>query len=1217
MNIKPNNSVINRNLNIKCLQINLQRNKRATDHLDEYIAEKTIDIVLIQEPYTIKGKLCGFKSKYKLFYAQNCVRPKAAILVANNKLLPTSITTYINEYSTVILLELKSKTFAFISLYCSPFENIELELRHTQNIINVLKPQNLIISIDSNAHSRVWFSNTDDNRGNILNEFIAQNNLIMLNNNVNTPTYYTPEAESFIDLTLTNLAATPLINQWQVLKTETLSDHRYICFNINDECREIKFKSTVKYSTNNANWEQFSSILKPILNELELKIQYIENEAQINTFVNVFNEALTQVCDQSLPKISTKNRIKCNKWWTQELSLERAKVNTARRRYQRCQTANRNALKLDYIEIKAFYKSKILKQKTKSWNEFVEQSTKDNPWGLIYKIAKNKHKSEIVNELIDSSGQLITDNKRIAETFLKKLFPEDEFERDLQIHIDIRAEVEEEYTQINDLPFTEQEITEVVLAQNAKKCPGEDGFTADIVKNTHLTRVSFLPKLYNKCLDIGVFPDCWKTSIVKVIKKVGKSDYRQTSAYRPISLLSVFAKIFEKLMINRITHYLQTNKLLNNNQYGFTAQRSTDDALHSLKDFIKNAFQKKGFALIIALDAIGAFDHTWWPKILYQLRKKGVPMNLYYLSKSYFHNRYAKLWHQNVEAKRKLTLGCPQGSASGPWFWNIYYDDLELNGDAEDEFLEKFADDTILELFAFTTVDIEAKANQALAKVQKWAESNKLEYNAQKTACVLFTNKLNYIKPKVYLNGENLSVSTSFKHLGLYFDSKLRWTVHAHYLKTKASQVIMNLLSFAKLKYGLNSKALETIYKGAVLPLISYSCSVWIEAIDNECIKKPFEILQRQVALRICKAYRTVSSEAANIISNLMPIDLYLKQTAINYYIKRGINNNLTESYLREHNIDLAYIQKPFKATDLPHYAKRIPVSIISSITDTVIAYTDGSKSGYGVGSGFCILNGDSIIKTSKFKLSNYCSVFQSELFAIFKAIEYINYKVNGINSITIITDSLSALKAISNPSSTTMLVQHIYIEINKARSKNTELSFFWVRGHEGNYGNELADKMAKEGAVAHQRIAYDLMPVSYAKKIIYQKNTQIWNNRWLEASTGATTRKYWPTVYDRHSSKKHFQPNYYLTQLLTNHGKFNEYLARFNLRVDAFCSECTGKLDTAEHITYECPKYEEQRSTLKAKVQELHIDWPCNEAKLISKELFSYFNDFAKNIFN
>jgi hypothetical protein len=67
-----------------------------------------------------------------------------------------------------------------------------------------------------------------------------------------------------------------------------------------------------------------------------------------------------------------------------------------------------------------------------------------------------------------------------------------------------------------------------------------------------------------------VFPQRWRSAIIKVIKKPNREDYRQTSAYRPINLISVFGKIYEKLIINRIMHFLRINKKLSNKQYGFT-----------------------------------------------------------------------------------------------------------------------------------------------------------------------------------------------------------------------------------------------------------------------------------------------------------------------------------------------------------------------------------------------------------------------------------------------------------------------------------------------------------------------------------------------------------------------------------------------------------------------------------------------------------------------
>jgi uncharacterized protein YehS (DUF1456 family) len=171
--------------------------------------------------------------------------------------------------------------------------------------------------------------------------------------------------------------------------------------------------------------------------------------------------------------------------------------------------------------------------------------------------------------------------------------------------------------------------------------------------------------------------------------------------------------------------------------------------------------------------------------------------------------------------------------------------------------------------------------------------------------------------------------------------------------------------------------------------MISYSWSVWWEAIDRQFVIKPFTTLQRQVALRITKAYRTLSIEASNILSNLMPIDLYLKQRAVQYFIKNGITNELTEFYLQDLNIDLSNIQKPFKTDELPHFALRNKANIVSEITDKLIAFTDGSKSSRGVGAAYCLLDNNIIIKKAKYKLAAYCSVFQSELLAVLKAIEY------------------------------------------------------------------------------------------------------------------------------------------------------------------------------------------------------------------------------------
>jgi hypothetical protein len=152
-------------------------------------------------------------------------------------------------------------------------------------------------------------------------------------------------------------------------------------------------------------------------------------------------------------------------------------------------------------------------------------------------------------------------------------------------------------------------------------------------------------------------------------------------------------------------------------------------------------------------------------------------------------------------------------------------------------------------------------------------------------------------------------------------------------------------MNYAKNKYGMNTQALEIIYKGVIIPILSYACPIWIDNYEKKYISLSFERIQRLIALRMCRAYRTVSSDALNVIANLMPIDLVLKQRAVEYYMKKGIATDLTEYYFRDYRIDFQNIQKPIKHYDLPHPARDIKLSITEPQTGNLSIFIRGFKS--------------------------------------------------------------------------------------------------------------------------------------------------------------------------------------------------------------------------------------------------------------------------------
>ena len=183
--------------------------------------------------------------------------------------------------------------------------------------------------------------------------------------------------------------------------------------------------------------------------------------------------------------------------------------------------------------------------------------------------------------------------------------------------------------------------------------------------------------------------------IVPITKPV-KENSMEITNFRPISLTNVAGKVMEKLLINRMTHFIYTNELLGCDQYGFTPQKSAIVAAIEVKNYLEVALREGQIAIKVILDVQGAFDSEWWPNIITTLQKLKCPKNLYKLTKSYFSERKAVLSTNNIIIEKEVSKGCPQGSCCGPAFWNIQFNAI-LHLDYEKQTkMVAYADDVIL-----------------------------------------------------------------------------------------------------------------------------------------------------------------------------------------------------------------------------------------------------------------------------------------------------------------------------------------------------------------------------------------------------------------------------------------------------------------------------------------------------------------------------------------
>ena len=162
---------------------------------------------------------------------------------------------------------------------------------------------------------------------------------------------------------------------------------------------------------------------------------------------------------------------------------------------------------------------------------------------------------------------------------------------------------------LHNICVTPKMVRTVVMNLDLSKTSGPDCIPVVVLKNCEPELSYILAELFNKCLKESCFPDCWKvSSVIPVFKNVWEMSSAKN--YRPVSLLSVVSKVFEKLVNNRIASHLDKCGLFSDFQYGFRFSRSTADLFTVASDRIARAFNRSGATRAVALDISKAFDRV-------------------------------------------------------------------------------------------------------------------------------------------------------------------------------------------------------------------------------------------------------------------------------------------------------------------------------------------------------------------------------------------------------------------------------------------------------------------------------------------------------------------------------------------------------------------------------------------------------------------------------
>ena len=280
---------------------------------------------------------------------------------------------------------------------------------------------------------------------------------------------------------------------------------------------------------------------------------------------------------------------------------------------------------------------------------------------------------------------------------------------------------------------------------NAKKSPGYDGISSQVIKAISTEISEPLSHIFNLTFFSGTIPDDLKIALVTPIFKANENN--EFKNYRPISVLTCFSKLLEKLMYKRLTNHIEKNNILTQHQYGFRENRSTELAIIELVDRVTKAIDRGEYTIGIFLDLSKAFDTIDHKILIQKLDHYGIRGITQLWFQDYLKNRKQIVKYNQIKSKEMvIKSGVPQGSILGPILFLLYINDIENCSKLISFIL--FADDTNIFYSNKCLKTLSNIIQTEIDKVAEWLNVNKLSLNTTKTKIILFRSpNKNQVKP--------------------------------------------------------------------------------------------------------------------------------------------------------------------------------------------------------------------------------------------------------------------------------------------------------------------------------------------------------------------------------------------------------------------------------------------------------------------------------------
>lgn len=381
----------------------------------------------------------------------------------------------------------------------------------------------------------------------------------------------------------------------------------------------------------------------------------------------------------------------------------------------------------------------------------------------------------------------------------------------------------------NDVTFelpllSNDKVLKYLKGLHVNKSTGSDEIGPRLLKMASPFISESLTYICNLSIHTGGFPEKWKEAKVKPLHKGGHSN--EPNNFRPISILPVLSKLFEKHVHESLMVFLIKYDLLYNTQSGFRTNHSCETALIHMIDKWLKALDKGEIVGAILVDFRKAFDLVDHNILLNKLKLYKINRTALNWFESYLKYRPQKVSFNNLlSEERYVKHGVPQGSILGPLLFLLFINDLPLHTDVNTDL---YADDATIYQANSSLKEIEITLQKALSNIAEWCKQNGMLINLDKTKAMLITTrqKRNRLERDINIifNGIPLTTVSNERILGVQIDNNLLWGDH---ISKVAKKMSTNIWLLSKIKCYLSLEHRLLFYKGYIQPHLDYANTVW------------------------------------------------------------------------------------------------------------------------------------------------------------------------------------------------------------------------------------------------------------------------------------------------------------------------------------------------------------------------------------------------------